>query len=52
MGYLKIVAWHASMCWKTYVREVCLTESFMLSFQPFWRVWNAAGSDGRGVIGM
>ncbi|KAI3796215.1 hypothetical protein L1987_38881 [Smallanthus sonchifolius] len=21
-------------------------------FNPFWRVWNAAGSDGRGVIGM
>lgn len=21
-------------------------------FQPFWRVWNAAGSDGRGVIGV
>lgn len=20
--------------------------------KPFWRVWNAAGSDGRGVIGM
>ena len=20
--------------------------------QPFWRVWNAAGSDGRGVIGI
>ena len=25
----------------------------MLYFlQPFWRVWNAAGSDGRGVIGL
>lgn len=20
--------------------------------KPFWRVWNAAGSDGRGVIGI
>lgn len=20
-------------------------------FQPFWRLWNASGSDGRGVIG-
>lgn len=36
----------------SFVRETCSTESYMLSFQPFWRVWNAAGSDGRGVIGM
>ncbi|KAK1572220.1 hypothetical protein Q3G72_029266 [Acer saccharum] len=23
-----------------------------VGFQPFWRLWNAAGSDGRGVIGV
>ena len=23
-----------------------------LFHQPFWRIWNAAGSDGRGVIGI
>ena len=23
-----------------------------MASQPFWRVWNAAGSDGRGVIGV
>lgn len=26
-------------------------EKFFI-WQPFWRVWNAAGSDGRGVIGI
>ena len=24
----------------------------LLFWQPFWRLWNAAGSDGRGVIGI
>ena len=26
--------------------------SNLFFYQPFWRIWNATGSDGRGVIGM
>lgn len=29
---------------------ICSSSYF--ASQPFWRVWNAAGSDGRGVIGV
>lgn len=31
--------------------EVFLHEVLFYT-QPFWRLWNAAGSDGRGVIGI
>lgn len=35
-----------------YIYTIFLPNSFLYPLlQPFWRVWNAAGSDGRGVIG-
>lgn len=31
---------------------VPLMHGITSSLQPFWRVWNAAGSSGRGVLGI
>lgn len=45
----------------TYNSQLTQSYSFFVGYnrvyiwflhQPFWRVWNAAGSDGRGVIGI
>ncbi|XXG41652.1 hypothetical protein AAC387_Pa01g2077 [Persea americana] len=29
-----------------------LIKRFLFFFKPFWRVWNAAGSGGRGIVGV
>lgn len=42
----------AVKCDENMINFILSFNIFSLVIQPFWRIWNAAGSDGRGVIGI